>query len=768
MQAGAQAAQAPVLLPFPAGTGAAELRRAGSLWIVFDRQIWPASVTRLRTLPGFNDARITLLPDATLVRVAPAAGQSISLTGINGLWLAAPTSAPQTPPVPIAPIVARNGQVHLLAGAGGHVVMVPDPATGLLLAVGTLPAPSGRVASLRHFATVTLVPTDLGVAVDPLADDVQLRADHAGFVIVSDSASPLPVADAGQEPGRPLPPLDATRSFDLPDESTLALRRRLYLAERDAADQPLLARLPFRRRVAQAMLALGLGNEAGGVLTLAAADDPVALTDRLTRALAAAAALVAHRPDDAAALDAPDMPQTDEIKLWRALRAAELRPEDAPVSPALAKALAAGSPLLVSYPRALRRDFMPLVARTLLDAGALAPAQALLNAAPADPYLRFSRARARQLRGDWRGALAAYDALADSPDRSQSTRAAVAALDLRVSRNLLSPAHAADQANILIDAWRGDARERDLWLRIADWRGRAGQYRQQLEALRAALADFPGPADGVRARLDAAFTAIAARLVAPDAGKLAPFELVALLRENQDLLPPGSEGAALIDTMADRLAALDLPREAADALRGLLPTTTDPLARAALGARIAGFYRAAGQNRQALDVLAATAPKADTPALPEAVDLARADDAAAAQAALGQTKAALASLAALGPDHALLDRAAIAEQASDWQEAAADLSTWLGAHATAAGRLDAHSAFAVLRLASDRAELADTAGLAALRARYAGRFANKDDAAIFNLLTAPPVVSLADLSRADKDLHTARALPATLRAISPP
>ncbi len=760
------AAPMPTLLPFPRHTGAAQFRLGGRRWMIFDQALTQAGVARLRALPGLAGAEVTILPDATEIALGAAPGPEMGLVGRLGYWLVAADSDPAPAAYPIRP----DGRgARITAGAGGRVVMIPNPATGMLLAVGTVLSPDGRVAPARRFATFDLPATELGVAMDALADCLQLRASAAGFVVSADdcqAAAAQPAMDMTISAAAASPV--ATRSFDLPDEPLQALYRRLQIAQRDAAAAPPANRLSFRRRVAEAMLALGLGNEAGGALAIAAEDDPTALTDSGTEALAAAADVVAHRPAAAAALDGADMPDTDETALWRALRQAELRHGDAAVPPALARALAAGGPLLLAYPQPLRRAFLPLMVGTLLDAGALDAARSILAKAGNEPGLRLCQARALALAGHWRRALTDDAAIVAGKDRLQAQAAAVAALNIRVAHGLMTPAQAADAAEKLTDDWRGNWRERNLWFRIAVWRGQAGQYGRQLEALRAALAAFPDPADGVRTRLDAAFADIASHLVAPKAGNLAPFELVTLLRENHDLLPEGAGGAALMNTLADRLATLDLPAQAAATLQRLLPTTEDPVARVALGTRIAAWLRASGDNAGALAVLRATAPAAPAPPLPAPMADARAREAAAAQAALGQPGEALATLAALPPDRALLARADISEQMRAWQGAAADLSTWLDKNAPAQGALDRNAAFNVLRLASDLAQADDGAGLARLRARFGGRMRSQDDTALFDLLTAPPATNPTDLSGSAAYIRSARKIPDLVRALKPP
>jgi hypothetical protein len=747
-----------VALPFSASAEVALLRRGGSWMLVVD-QVLRADPGWLAQAPFIGQASIRRLPDATVFLFALPDGQIPVLRHDDDVWTLQPVAeAKAASSLPeVVTVSARAGMLGIPAGPGGHVVMVPDPATGAVLAVGTMSAPGRRTARARRFAEFSLVPTLFGIAMDPIADTVVLAPDPAGFTVSASPGTSLQLSNAINLTGAPdVDVAGLTRSFDIPGGDPPALLRRLHAQILDTVRAPLLARLPYRRQVAGTLLALGMGAEAAGELTLASEDDPAALTDPETQHIAGAAALIAGRPREASGLTVPDAGNSDEYRLWRALHDAALLAEDDAVPRDTAQTLAAYGGLLLSYPPGLRRCVLPLAVETLLRAGDLADAQALLDAAPDLPELRYARARALDLAGQVQPALDAYDALIRSNDRSQSARAAVASLELQVARHILSPAAAADRADALIDAWRGDARERDLRLRIADWRGQAGAYRQQLEALRGALANFPAPEDGVRQKLDDAFAAITARLVAPNDGSIAPLELVALIEENQDLIPDGPTGRALVGAMADRLQALDLPDQAATLLQSLLATATDPDMRATLATRLAALQQQTGQNQQALQTLASS--DTTVSGLKPDQQATRALTEARADVALGRPAQADAALGTLGTDQALIQRADIAEQSNDLRDAAADLGTALADTAPATGPLDPSASALALRLASAVAQLGDTEALAKLRATYDGRFPNSSDAALFALLTAPPVETASDLPRAATESHVAKAI----------
>jgi hypothetical protein len=748
---------APAVLALPAGTGAAAFRRGDVGIVVFDvnRAIDPASLHRQA---GFAQATVETLPDAVILRVPLPPATSLAVTHQGVEWAIALTTTPPPPDVLLQP-VATEGRL-LLPTPPGHVVAIPDPLTADNLLVGTVPAPVSHVGAARHFAQFDLLPTMLGVAIDPLADSVALHAQQKDFVVeASDptgslSLSPQPAAAASTTTG--------TRSFTLPDETASALWRRLEVQTADAAARPLGARLPDRRAVAQTLLALGMGAEAQGVLQVAATDDPRALSDPRTQTIAAAAALLAGRLGQTAALAATEHP-TDELKLWRALRAGARLADSATPDPATTQALAAGSDLLLTYPPTLRHRLLPLAADILLRGGAIAAVGHLLAAAPDDHGLDLARAAALQAQGKTDAALAAYDRLAQENDRSARARAAVAALDLRLATKRLTPAEAAAAGNRMLYAWRGDARERDLRLRIARWQGLAGDPRQQLETLRDALHLFPDPADGIQTVLTTAFTTMMQAQSRPGASLLAPLDFVTLMQENADLLPDGPAGEALVAQLADQLMALDLPGQAAPLLGRLLATTQAPAPRAAIGARLAAIDLDRNDAQSASTALSASA--ADPAALTSPLLNRRALLQSRIDAALGNRPVALSSLASIDTPPALLQQASLHEDGHDWRAAASDLARYAAQNIPPDGKLDPTQSGVVLRWASALGQATDEAGLAKLRAVYATRLPDKDDATLFGVLTEPPVRDPADLPRAAAETLAARALPQALQAI---
>ncbi len=745
-------------LPFAPATGAAAFRRGGEVVVVFDEPR-PLDLAALHGKPGFGDATVQMLPAATVLHLPLPAQDTLRLArDIDGWTL---TELPQSDAAPLAAIGAdaAAGRLLLTATSPAQIVSVPDLATGAVLLVGTQQQPGEGVPVALRSPDFRLLATLQGVAVEPISDNDVLRLAPTGFVL-----------EGGEGRGLALPPADAgtraaaeaallTRRWDFPALPIPALQRRLQAAMDDAANAAPQARAARRLVAVQALLALGLDAEAAALAQLAATEDARAAEAPDAAGLAAVAALLAQRPEQSAAIDDPRLSGSDEVALWRAVRQTELRPG----APAAARVLATTLPLVLAYPAPLRERLLPLAAETMVLGDARDAARRLLDARKDDASLDFPRALLDEVEGRTASALATLDRLARSPDRSLRARAAVRAVELRLHTGAITTVQAADALDRLIYAWRGDGRELALRLRVAELRMTTGAWRRALALLRdtadgPAAEAWPDQVPDVRARMRADF---AAALEADRRTPLSPFDFVALIDDNPDLLPAGAAGAALAERVADRLAALDLPDRAAKLLQKLVDGTPAGPARAEIGARLATLRLDAGDPAGTLTALSDSAATD----LPAGLQERRTIVFARATAARGGLAPAVAALAALDTPAATDARASLLEGANDWPAAEAALADYARLTVPADGKLDEAAGRTVLRLAAAAAQAGDEAMLAHLREETLPRLPAGKLADVLQVLTERPVAGVGDLPRAAEETALARALPADLHAL---
>ncbi len=670
-----------VSLPFADGTAAAAFQRGADTFVVFDERR-PIDLSALHDDPVFGTAQVQVLPAATVLRMTLPAGTTLRLARQSGGWTLTTPRAEQAPPLrPLGGQIV-DGQLLIPADAPGSVVSVPDADTGGVLLVGTQHDPGQGVAVTRRTPAFAVLASLQGVAIEPVSDAIALHVAAAplgpGFVLTAEDGRVLPLdpLDAGSMAAVEAARL--TRRWNFPNLPVEALQRHLQALTDEAAAAPPQSRGSRRLDAVQAQLALGLDSEAQALATVAATEDARVAEAPDAAALGAVAALLAGRLSESAAIDDPRIGGTDEVALWRAVRAA-LRGQvggDQP-APEAAAVFAATLPLVLAYPPPLRDRLLPLVVETMALGGERDAATRLLDARKDDASLDYARALLDEAQGHSGPALATLDRLSQSPDRLLRARASVRAVELRLMLRRLTTAQAADALDKLIYAWRGDARELALRLRVASLRVGSGNWRAALALLRETggeLSDlWPDQRTAIRARMAETF----AEALAQDArAALPPLELVSLVEENPDLLPDGEPGRALASRLVDRLAALDLPERAVPVLDKLMAATPPGAARAEVGGRLAAMKLAQGDAQGALVTLSDSTATDLPPPLIES----RTITFARATAARGGLDAAVATLASLDTPASDEARADLLEAAKDWPAAASALASFGGPH----------------------------------------------------------------------------------------
>jgi hypothetical protein len=403
-----------VLIPFAPTTAAAMVTRGSSTLLVFS-EAKPIDLAALRGDAVLGDAAVRTSPNATIIRLSPMPGRPLTLSRTAKGWVVA--AGPPTPVRPMAPAVDADG-LHFPAAEPGPVVIVADPDSGATLLIGTQRQPGQGVVTPRQSPEFILLPSTVGIAVEPLSDAVSLHATPDGFALRHASGRmALSPHDAANE--ALIAAAHLTRRYDFPLMPTGALTQRLTRAINDAATAPPLGRGPKRRLAAETMLALGLSVEAGSLLQVAIAQDPKAAAAPDLRGLAAIASLLANRPQDADALDDPGLTGTDDIAFWRAVRQAMADEESA----VAAQGFATTAGLALTLPAVMRSHVLPLAVETMIRGGEPDRAARLLDAARDDPQLAFAQALLAETRGDTDDALKRYDTLARSHDQFDHARA---------------------------------------------------------------------------------------------------------------------------------------------------------------------------------------------------------------------------------------------------------------------------------------------------------------------------------------------------------
>jgi hypothetical protein len=738
-------------VPFVKPVGAALFSRGQASFVVFDERR-PIDLAALRDDAVFHSAAVSLFPAATVIHFIRPVGQVAMLSPAQAGWRISVVSAAPTPAA-LAPVI-DGAEVTFAVNAVGQVVAVADPQTGGTLLVGTQRDAGQAVLVERRTPDFILPATAQGIVLEPLSDSIGFRTTQHGFAVSGDRArlalSPVqPTNEALLAAAR------LTRLFAFPRQSTedlTARKRRQFLA---VAGLPLLKRGPERHALAETMICLGLGVEARNLLLVTMKDDPKEASSPVTIGLAAIAALFAGQPEQAGDLADPALTGTDEIALWRALQVAMTDER----SQAAAQILAGTTPLIFTYPAEMRRRVLPLAMETMVLGGQIDAAAALLAQRADDPSLAYARALLAEAKGDTEGALKQFDTLTGSRSALDHARAAVRAIELRLARGQLDNKAAADALEERLFAWRGDWRDLTLRLRIAELRQKDGAWRHVFGMLRGAKADFPARAAEIDQRLRDAFAAVP-RDPALDA--MPPLELIALLEENTELMDDGPDSEPMRARLADRLMALDLPKQADPLLTRLMRAAPYGPARAEFGATLSMSRLHEGDLDGAILALS----ESNSADISDAVRERRALIIARVEAKRGETRSAIEALSDDRTRDADDERAWVLEQAQDWP-GARDALTVLADRIPSDSALDDAQRRIALRLATAAARANDDAALASVRGRLLSRIGSGPEADLFRLLTAEPVRGTADLARTRAEIGLTGALTVDIDAKKP-
>lgn len=738
-----------LLIPADRETGAAAFRRGGEILIVLDASAAP-DISALRGNDAFGALTSEAVPGGVIMRLPIAAPARLDLTREAEGWvLALQRSGVDPPPARPVTAVVEDGpppRVVLRAIRPGRVVALVDPLSGAPLLVATMRDAGQAMPLARAVPEARLLQTMLGAAILARTDHLVLSAQSDRVVLQGSAQEPLrlPAIPASAAP----PDVSALRRvMDLPALDTAALLERLRLRHAETADAPPLGRGQARRDTAEALLALGLAQEAQAMVTLALREDPRARDNGRLWLVHGAASLAAGRAAEAAALDDPRLPEGEEAALWQALwRASQGRAAES------GAALAAGTPLLLAYPRALRTRLLPAMAEALVAAEEWPALRQLAESEPDVPAIGLALARLAEAEGRVEEALAGYAALAAGRNRLSGARARRRAIELRLALGDLDATAAAPALDASLYAWRGDSEEVTARLRVAELRRATGAPRAAFDLLSETARLFPDRAEMLRPLIADALSDSIARET--------PLAAVTLHQAHGSLLS-GAAAARAAATLAERLIALDLTDQASALLRHALDRTAGQDARAVIGARLADLRLSEGDARQALEVLDAS----EADALPRPLAEERARLAARAWVLAGDSARAAAILDQLGPAGAVALSELRAGQ-RDWGGAARALSGHLDAALPAApAPIGADDQRDIVRLAAYFALAADAGGLVALRERYAARMDAGALAESVTLLTADPVRGAADLPRMARELDILRELPGRLEAL---
>lgn len=734
-----QGANLKIAFDFLSPTAAAVFQRADTLWIVFDSKA-DIDLTALRDEASrtIRSAELTRAPDADIVRIKLDRPRLASVAADGPAWsvelcdtVADPTHAIDLSRNVIGP--SRSSVSIALDGANA-LHRITDPEAGDQLIVVTAFAPARGLIHAQDFIEFEALASAHGVAIKPLADDLNVALSPAKVVVSRPAGLTLSSTLQALLRGNALQP----QTFDAQvwgfDRQASYVERQSRLIA-DAASAPADKRTQPRLELARFYIARDMYPEAKGVLDVVLSEKRPASEDISAIVLRAIAEIMMNRPQAALKdLADPAVGDQHDAPLWRAMAYAGLgRWGEARAGFKTAEAAIATLP--VELQRIAIKDEM----RAAIEVGDYGGAENALNdlqtiGIPRDmqPALAVLIGRLDEGIGRTEDALSAYRTAADSWDRPAAAQGRLREAELRYSLGDLKRDDVVSDLESLTTIWRGDETEIEALKTLAEIYTQEGRYRDSFYVMRSAMTAHPDW-DMTRKIQEEAAKTFDSLFLAGKGDSMSAIDALSLFYDFRELTPVGSRGDEMIRHLADRLVSVDLLDQAADLLQYQVDKRLQGAARAEVATRLAVIYLMNRKPDRALAALRTTrvadlsADLRDQRLLLEARALSD----------LGRHELALDVASDLKGPLAMRLRSDIDWASRKWRQAAEEIELLYGERWKQWQPLTDVERCDILRAEVGYALAEDKLGLERFRDKYAAKMAGTPDARAFEIVSAP-------------------------------
>ncbi len=725
---------------------AAIFQRAGYLWVIFEKYR-PVNHAGLGAIAGKRILSIEQVPnpEATILRYHIASDQHVVAHRRDSAWVVELKDNETAPKIPLEIGQYRyNGApaVFIPVSDVGSRIDITDPAVGdTITVVPALPAGRG-VADTRRFAQFNVLRSAQGVAVQVLADGVEVERFRNGVAVAAQNGLALspdqnaPVF-AGVQEHKATTPDKPQRLIDF------AAWRRGGAGDFDKVRQELLHRLSLapkdelngaRWDLARFYLGHDMAARALGILQVMVADDPDLLDNAEYRAVRGVANLQLRRfTDGRNDLAFKGLDTEPDAYLWRAVASAGLGQwQDALDN------YRAGSDVLAGYDdeERIRFEMTALkAAEHLHDTATMEEEIKVLDGFLLPPEttaeVAVLRAKMYLMNGDRNVAMRTLKKVEAAGERPSAAEAAFTRIEEQLKDDKLAKKDAIDQLERLRFAWRGDKFELDLLDQLGQLYIDTGDYHAGFNALRQAVTHFP---KSPRTREITAVMSKAFEKLFLDgrANSLPPVEALGLYYDFRELTPLGADGDQMIRRLVDRLVSVDLLGRAAELLEHQVRYRLQGVAQAQVAGRLAMIYLMDQKPDKALEVIRATRQTL----IPDDVALGRRHLEARALIDLKHYEEADVLLEDDKTPDARLLRADLYWNAGQWKKVVANGEAVLGKRWEQQRPLTNDERRQILRMAVAQSLDDNADGLASLRKHYDGLMQNGAYASAFDVITA--------------------------------
>jgi tetratricopeptide (TPR) repeat protein len=662
----------------------------------------------------------------------------IGASAENNIWTVAIGDNVSEPSNPLA--VTRS-----TSGTGRTVIAVPldqprelhriaDPDVGDNLMVVTALAPARGFIRAQDFVEFRALASTHGVAIQPIADDLQVELSAENVVVARPGGLSLSGGGSG---ARRLagyrPMIFDPQLWGFDRQSKLTERQYKLIAA--AADAVEAKRTVPRLELARFYLAREMFAEAKGVLDVAIAEDRPTAEDPSALVLHAIASIMLDRPEQAIKeLNNPLLGELYDAPLWRAFANARLgKWEEA------RRGFKNAEAAIAMLPVELQRLALKEALRAAVEVRDLAGAQNLLNdfetigrPAPMQPVLSVLQGRLAQGLGKTADAVRLYRIAAESEDRPQAAQGQLRSLALRYDNGEIKRADMIAELETLTTVWRGDETEIEALHRLGRLYTEERRFRDAFYVMRSALKAHPN-AEMTRRIQDEAAVTFDSLFLAGKADMLPAVEALSLFYDFRELTPIGRRGDEMIRRLADRLVSVDLLPQAAELLQHQVDNRLQGAARAHVATRLAVIYLMDRKPERAQAVLRATRVNELGTELRHLRLLLE----ARALSDIGRHDLALEVIGNIDNREAIRLRSDILWAAKRYGEAAEQLELLHGERWRDFAALSEVERADVLRAAVGYALSGDKIGMDRLREKYESKMTEGPDRRAFEVATAP-------------------------------
>ncbi len=755
--------------------GLSAFEQDGYLWLVTDRAsaAVPPQIAgpKVEIFPKFERYEVTG-GIAYAMKIPPGVAHDIRAEGGGLLWrMIIPTTRSAGKAASVnrqfaAGQTIRGGTAFWPLAGITKVIDFTNPLTGEEMKVVTVGASTQFTGPALDFVDFGVLRSSVGTVIVPKVDDLQVKSSAKGLEVTRPAGLALSRdkdvnRHAMREDVQDVNPMhnDAAadgmrRIFDfdkwmMGGLTALNENERILKAAMPGKDPQ--GRIQDLLTMAKMNVSNDRGQEALGYLSIAQ-DELPQLSDNLEYlALRGASYALSGKPELAwRDLGNPGLNDFAELGYWKAFTLAGLEDWDQAYTnqPKDVRVLA-------SYPKPLLEKMGLKLSEVALRGGDVALAEKILMLLERDrstlkpwtvaglDYLRGESARQAK---DSATAYKLWEPLVKSKDRLHRARAGLALTMLELQEGKIDKDKAIDRLEGLRYAWRGDELEAQINYMLGRLYLDQDRYVKGFAILRDATT-MALPDSNIGKEITGYMTSAYQDLIVQDKD-LSPLDAATIYEEFKELTPPGEQGDAVIQRLAERLVEVDLLDRATALLQHQVDFRLQGLEKARVAVRLAGIYLLDKNPRPAMTSLDAAQGiyTADT-TLTEVEKKERLREIgllrARALSKINRTEEAIALLNSYDPDpdvNAL--RADISWQAGLWEDAAEALQDLILDESLDINRpltekqsdLILNRAVA-LNLSSNRVALAN------MRTEYETAMSQTSRGRLFDVITRPRKVS---------------------------